>query len=113
MVAALLIAAPFRALGAVVTEWLYAKRNQRALFLSTALPRLVLLAFLPFLLAMFGMPGFVAWYLLSSISIIIVRFALAGPELTIPISFRSLMLPDERDRALLRAALTRAGILRR
>jgi O-antigen/teichoic acid export membrane protein len=106
LVALLLIAVPFRAVGAVAIEWLYAVRDQRAIFISTALPRLLFLAALPFLLLSFGMTGFVLWYLGSSVSIILVRFALAGKRLNFSWSPRTLLLPDVRDKELLGNAVS-------
>lgn len=107
LVAVLLLATPFRAVGAVAVEWLYAVRDQRSIFVSTAAPRLAFLVALPFLLEAFGLWGFALWYLGSSISIILVRFALAGSRLRFPRSISALLVPDARDRELLSRALRR------
>jgi O-antigen/teichoic acid export membrane protein len=107
LVAVLLIALPFRAVGAVAIEWLYAIRDQRAIFVSTAVPRLFFLALLPLLLIWLGIAGFALWYLASSVSIILARFVIAGKRLRFPWSLRSLLLPDARDLELLARVLGR------
>lgn len=105
LVAVLLIAAPFRAVGAVIIEWLYAVRNQRAIFLSTAIPRLVCLLLLPLLLIAFGIAGFAIWYLLSSISIILVRFALTDRRIRGKFTLGGLFVPDDEDWTLLKKGM--------
>lgn len=104
---ALLISVPFRAVGAVLTEWFYATLKQKELFLSTGVPRLVALVFLPFLVSHFGLAGFALWYILSSFSIIFMRFTFLGQNLRIPLNPRSLFIPDARDIVLIRTAIAR------
>jgi len=97
LVTTLLIAAPFRAVSAIVVEWMYAMRNQRELFLSTSLPRIFWLVLLPFLVMHMGMTGFAIWYLGSSLSIIFARFFVSRKELSLPRKWQDYFFPDAVD----------------
>lgn len=107
IVAVLLVVVPFRAVSVVIIEWMYSVRNQRGIFLSTSVPRLIWIVFLPVLLMFFGIAGFVIWYVGSSLSIIFARFAVSAGELSLPKTLRAYIVPDATDYQLLNASIHR------
>lgn len=97
LTAAFILALPVRVVGTVAAEWFYAARRQRALFLVSNLPKIVLLSILPIFLWGFGLLGFVLHYLLSSDILTFLRLRLVGREEGGRILLREIVVPDKED----------------
>lgn len=103
----LLLAIPFRALAGVAAEWFYATGRQRELFVSSALPKLIALVFLPPLVGFFGFAGFVAWLVLSSDAILLMRLSYMKRHAGIVIRYSKLFTVDAVDSELFSRAVLR------
>ncbi len=110
----LLLCLPQRALGDVVGEWFHATQRQKELFYVTAIPKVVTTLFLPPLILIFGLPGFIAWFLLYTNSVVLTRLLYMRFLLRNSFSLRKIILFDRHDWGLvLRAFSFIRNILKR
>ncbi|MBV9349407.1 MAG: hypothetical protein JO026_01520 [Patescibacteria group bacterium] len=102
----LFIALPVNGIGIMLTEWFYAHKRQREFFIASALPSIGLMILLPFLLLSFGLAGFVLWYILNSAATDAFSLWYARRDPVFPLKISLRILPDRKDFALIREAVS-------
>jgi len=105
LVAALIVTLPIRAVGAVASEWFFATKQQRALFLVSNMPKIPLLVLLPPLLAFFGVFGFALHLILSADILTYLRLRLIAKREGGHISLGEILVPDREDQIIFRRIL--------
>ena len=105
--ALLLLSIPFRAASAVLTEWYYARKAQKAFFFVNVLPKTLMLT-LPILLIELGQTGFALWFIIDTVAIYVLSMWYVNRHELFKKKLFTFFIPDAGDLTLAKRAFGEA-----